>query len=244
MPIDIRMRPTVDYVLKRFEEFNQLCFNGKLPPIPVSVTSAQSYLGKVVYRRERKLLKVRYYDFKMLISRRRDLDADVIDDTILHEMIHYFILYNGIEDSGPHGVVFKKMMHDFNRRFGRKMTVRHRVSEEELSRNQVRRSNLVCVSRLSDGNFGITIAARTRLFELWDGIEAWDLVESYRWVFTDHHFFSRFPRSLKTRLYRVDRADLETALQGARLLRRVGSKIYVSPELFNRDFFDNIDKPL
>lgn len=228
------MRPTEDYVVRKFNEFNRLCFEDKLPPIPVRITQAKSYLGKIVFRREKTLWKKRRFaDIRMLISNRRDLDADVVDDTILHEMIHYWILHNDIKDTSTHGHVFLRMMHDLNRRFGRRMTVSHRVTAEEADRIRERKSNLVCVSRLSDGRYGVTVAARTRLFQLWDGIEAWDMVKAFQWVFTDHPFFGRFPRSMKTKLYHASKEELGAALQGARNLQRVGSKIFVSPSIFD-----------
>lgn len=228
------MRPTVEYVNTKFEEFNRLCFEGKLPPIPVAVTQAKSYLGKVVFKKNTGFLKkTKYSDFRMLISNRRDLDSDVVDDTILHEMIHYWILFNGIRDTSTHGEVFRRMMHDFNRRFGRKVTVSHRVTKEEMERNRERKSNLVCISRLKDGSYGITVAARTRILELWDGLEAWDLVERSRWIFTEHPFFGNYPRSMKTKLYRVAPEELKKALDGARILQRNGKKIYVTPNIFN-----------
>ena len=228
------MRPDVEYVERKFAEFNRLCFDGKLPPIPVEITQAKSYLGKVVFRREKSFLgKTKHSDFRMLISNRRDLDASVVDDTILHEMIHYWILYNGIKDTSTHGEVFRRMMHDLNSRFGRKMTVSHRVTKEEMNNNQERKTNLVCVSRLVDGSYGITVAARTRIFSLWDGLEAWDLVERFQWVFTEHPFFGHYPRSMKTKLYRVSRRELETALRGAKLLQRDDKRIYVTPNIFD-----------
>ena len=228
------MRPTREYVIERFNEFNTLCFEGKLPLVEVRITNAKSYLGKVVYKREDRFLRgAKYSDFKILISNRRDLDQDVVDDTILHEMIHYWILYNGIKDSSAHGPVFRRMMHDFNRRFGRKMTVSHRVTEKEAEANKERKTNLVCVSRLVDGRYGVTVAARTRIFQLWDGLEAWDLVAECHWIFTDHPFFARFPRSKTTKLYHVKEEDLRSALESARLLHRDGSTIRITPHPFH-----------
>ena len=227
------MRPTVEYVQARFEEFNMLCFEGKLPPVPVAITRAKSYLGKVVYKRGRSLFgKTKVSDIRMLISNRRDLDADVVDDTILHEMIHYWILHNGIRDTSVHGQVFRKMMNDLNRRFGRGMTVSHRVTPEEVARNQEKKTNLVCVSRLGNGKVGVTVAARTCVIRLWDGLESWDLVESFQWFFTDHPFFGRFPRSRTTKLYHVKEEELKQALKGAKKLKREGNRIFVTPHPF------------
>lgn len=222
------MRATAEYVRARFDYFNLLCFEGKLPPIAVRITNAKSYLGKVTCRKERGLFRgERFRDFQMLISNRRDLDPFVIDDTILHEMIHYHILYNRIKDTSAHGPVFRKIMTDFNRRFGRRMTVSHRVTEEEHDRNQERKANAVCVARMKDGRTAIMVAARSALFNLWDGMEKWEAVAEHRWIYSDHPYFGRFPRSRTLKLYHADPDSLQEALLDARPLKRVGTRIEI-----------------
>ena len=94
------MKADIAYVQEKFREFNRRMFDGKLPELPISVTNAKSYLGVCLYRNRFKWNgKREYYDFKLRISRRIDLSQDELDDTIIHEMIHYWIgLFSPISD--------------------------------------------------------------------------------------------------------------------------------------------------
>lgn len=39
------MKATIPYVEKRFEEFNQLMFDGQLPKLPIELSNAKTFLG-------------------------------------------------------------------------------------------------------------------------------------------------------------------------------------------------------
>ena len=126
------MIPTIEYVQQKFREFNRQMFDGKLPEPPVSITNAKTYLGVCAFRKHRKWNgRLEYSDFKIRISRRFDLPQDEIDDTIIHEMIHYYIGLFSPADMPGHSPLFRKMMADINERFGRHISVSHRLSKEQ-----------------------------------------------------------------------------------------------------------------
>ena len=146
------MRPTLDYVRRKFDEFNALCFNGDLPPIPLRMSNAGRSLGMFVHPRTWPAWKPRGKgECHMRISTRLDLPEEEVENTIIHEMIHYWIWYKGIRDNGQHGDAFMEKMREINRRHGRKITVRHRSSEEQLATDQHHRNNYICVQHWSDG---------------------------------------------------------------------------------------------
>ena len=90
------MIPTTAYIHEKFDEFNRLMFEGKLPQVPVRITRARSYLGLLSYTVKRSLFgKKRYNDFLLSVSAVRDLPENVIEDTVIHEMIHLYIHHNG-----------------------------------------------------------------------------------------------------------------------------------------------------
>lgn len=79
------MRPTVEYVERKFDEFNALIF------------------GMIKYFREKNEDGTwHYYGFTFYVSNKFDLPENVVDDTIIHEMIHYYIQYNQMEDKTPY----------------------------------------------------------------------------------------------------------------------------------------------
>lgn len=220
------MTPTRDYVQRRFDEFNALCFGGELLPIPVRLSRARSFLGQIAYRRERRFFgRDRNEGFVLRISTLFDLPQDELDDVILHEMIHYSILSRQLKDASTHGPLFRSMMDDINRRFGRHITVSHRRTAEDNARDTAVRQHLVCRVHFRDGRTGLTVAAHTRLLPLWDALAHWPEVSAFRWFVSRDPFFNRFPRSKVLKVYRVDDAELEEHLRSAVALAREGNTV-------------------
>lgn len=124
------MIATESFVKETFDRFNDLYFEGKLPPVPIVLVKARSFLGKLEYMKIKGLfgLVTKKWDFRMKISRSFDLDQATLEDVILHEMIHYYIDIKGIRDTSAHGKVFRSMMNDFNSRFGRHITIRYKCT--------------------------------------------------------------------------------------------------------------------
>ncbi len=168
-----------------------------------------------------------YYNFVFKISVLLDLPEQEVEDTILHEMIHYYILSNQIQDTSAHGVVFRQMMQDINQRFHRNLTITHRRSKEELEQDQQVRQHLICVVRFKNGQTGITIAAKTRLYRLWNALPKVPEVESCRWYVSTDSYFNRFPRALSLKVYKVPQEELKLHLQDALSLVKTGNVIQV-----------------
>ena len=47
------MIPTIEYIQTRFDEYNARFFGGHLPSIPIHLSHAKGFLGKVCYTRKR-----------------------------------------------------------------------------------------------------------------------------------------------------------------------------------------------
>jgi len=87
------VKATIPYIEQKFEEFNRK-FGGKLPKIPVELSDAKTFLGQYVYKKRRKPFgKTELYEFRLRINTRVDLPEREVEDTIIHEMIH-FSLYD------------------------------------------------------------------------------------------------------------------------------------------------------
>ena len=223
-----RMIISVDFVKSKFDEFNQQMFDGKLSSLPIKLSSARTYLGQLRFRRKRKLFGGwKYCDFQLIISNKIQIEKQVVEDTILHEMIHYSILSNQLMDSSSHGKLFRSKMLDLNQRFKRNISIRHRFTKEEQDRDVEHRLHYICVSKFIDGKLGITIAAHARLLYLWDALFAIPKISETDWFVSHNPFFNRFPRSLKPKVYKITEKDLRDNLADAYRLRRVGDKIYI-----------------
>jgi len=223
------MRATVPFIQQAFSKFNALCFGGMLPPIPIKLANARTFLGKVTYvgRRDFFGKVVSYENYCMRISTFFDLPEDELEDVIIHEMIHYHIALNKIKDSSTHGKVFRNMMETINTRFGRNITVRHHSesSAQASARQEEYRANWLCVTQLDDGSWGITSCASTRVFEMHRNLPKYYRIKSLEWYGSIDPFFNRYPRSIKPRIYRITRAELDEHLADSTPLKCDGHTI-------------------
>ena len=157
------MKATIPYIEQKFEEFNRQMFGDKLPKIPVELRDAKTFLGQCVYKKRRKPFgKTDLYDFRLRINNRVDLPEREIEDTIIHEMIHYYIGYNKLKDASAHVPLFLGIMNEINRNFGRNLTVSHRSTKEQREQLQDKRSHyhVIAVVTFHDGRTGIKVLPR------------------------------------------------------------------------------------
>lgn len=218
------MNISIDYIKRKVSEYNSQMFDGKLPPIETRISSAKTFVGKLRYIKKRKITGGwSYRNFQIVISNRFELPERVIEDTIIHEMIHYHIMYHGIRDTSSHGAVFKEIMARINKEFNRHVSISVRLPEEVLKKDMKRRSNLLCVSHFKDGRVGITVAAQTRLPYLWEQLPLTPNVVSCTWFISDNPFFNKFPRSITIKIYRITQAELNENLTDAQPLEKHGN---------------------
>ena len=205
------MRPTVEYLEERFDTFNRMCFEGALPQIPIKLSNARSFVGRLQYRPVRDWLGriVRREDFVLRISQRFDLPEAEIEDTLIHEMIHYWIALEGLRDTSTHGELFRAKMKEINGRHGRHLTISHRSTPEELDRDTSIRSHHVCVSRLADGRTAVTVAASTCVPRIRRMLRWSPTVRSGVWFVSQDPWFNRFPRCRTAKLFPVDPDELK-----------------------------------
>ncbi len=211
------MTPTVGYLEERFDTFNEMCFGGALPRIPIKLSSARSFVGRLQYRpvRDWRGRVVRHEDFILRISTRFDLPEAEVEDTLIHEMIHYWIAYNGIRDSSTHGRVFRTKMKEINAQYGRHLTISHKSTPEELDRDTKVSRHYFCVSQLADGRTALTVAASTSVGAIRRAFKWSPSVRNAVWYASSDPWFNRFPRCRTPKLFPVDPAELQAHLADA-----------------------------
>lgn len=223
------MRANIEFLSRKYREFNDLCFGGTLPEVPLRISRSRRTLGCLKYRRSRRLFgKDRLTDFSIWISNCLDLSQDVIEDTLIHEMIHLYIHSNGLRDTSAHGELFRKWMRRINTLHGRHITISRRSSAEENATDMVRRGHYICVTRLRTGETMITVAARTRVFDLHRQLESLSEVDSFEWRYSESAAFNRFPRSRTLKFYRIA-IDIMEALGEARTCLCDGRSLRFAP---------------
>lgn len=209
---------------------NDIYFEGKLQPLPFKISNARIFLGLVRCKREKNFDDTwHYYDFEFVVSPKcENTEGEhAVEDVIIHEMIHYYILSNQMQDNGPHGNILKGMMQDINKRFNHNISVTHKKTREEEEKDDDVRQHLLCVVRFRTNQYGIAVSTRTRLFELWDIMPTFSKAAEVTWYVTTDPFFNRYPRITKPKLCHITRAELDEHLVGAKKLVRNGNVIKV-----------------
>lgn len=217
------MRPTVDYIQQRFDRYNLLMFGGRLPRIPIRLSDAKSFLGQCVSQiRVHPDGRREHYGFELRISTRFDLPETTVDDTIIHEMIHYFIHYNGLADTSAHGPIFKSIMHSINTVHGRNLSVSHRSTADQQEQANARpRWHVIAVLHLcssSPGTVGIKVLPRTteRIIEFHRRALSSPQVSGIDLYLHNAPYFNRYPTSAALRYHLVPLADITPHLTSAR----------------------------
>ena len=192
-------------------------FDGKLPEPPISITNAKTYLGVCAFRKHRKWHgRLEYSDFKIRISRRFDLSRDEIDDTIIHEMIHYYIGLFSPADMPGHSAMFRRMMADINARYGRHISVSHRLTPEqqEQATDHRPKKHIVAKVVLKDGRTGIKVipCMERHISRYRRGMMASGKVSSIEFYQTTDPFYNRFPSSSAFTIYFLDPAVISAHL--------------------------------
>ena len=217
---------TIPYVEKKFDEFNHLIFDGKLPKLPIELSDAKTFLGMCVYKRRRTLWgRTECYDFKLRINTRIDLPEAEVEDIIIHEMIHYYIGYNKIVDTSAHGRVFRQMMNTINERYGRHIRISHKPNMEQREQlyGTKERWRVVALVTFKDGQTGIKVLPRmaSKVQHYYQVVSRESSVVSVELYMTNNSFFNRYPSSSALRVHYIDRTEAEKQLEGAEKLEAI-----------------------
>lgn len=217
------MIATHEYVKEKFGEFNRLIFGGKLPTLPICMSNARTFLGACTYKRKKNWLgKTVLYDFKLKISKRLDLPENEIEDIIIHEMIHYYIAINKMKDSSAHGSLFRQMMNDINTKYGRHITISHKMTSEQhlASADKTEKWHVVAVVSMKNGKTGVKVLPRTKsgIAKYHNGVMKSGEVDEVKLYICKDAYFNRFPTSSALRVYYPPLEDLSEHLKDAQTL--------------------------
>lgn len=214
------MTPTVEYLEERFDTFNRMCFDGALPRIPIKLSRARTFVGRLIYRpvRDWRGRVVRREDFVLRISTYFDLPEAEIEDTLIHEMIHYWVAWKGIKDTSSHGKEFRRIMKEINALHGRHLTISHKSTPEEQDRDTRVRDHWFCVSQLADGRTALTVAAQPCIARIRRAFRWSPTVRSQTWYHSRDPWFNRYPHCRSPKIFPVDPAVLQPHLDAAELL--------------------------
>ena len=199
-----------------FKRFDQEYFGGKLPLPELGLTRAKTRLGQLAFKRSSRWGRTKLYDFKLSMSTYYDMTDKQAKSVLLHEMIHYIIGYTGLKDTAPHGVVFRGMMDNLNRKHGwdiRVMTSTKgwKVSETVVARKKAAgpQTYLILAVELKDGKHFLSRVSPRFARSLERQLLTAKEVSSYDWYTTQESYFEDFPQVRSLRGRRITKADFE-----------------------------------
>lgn len=226
------MKYTVEDLQKMFERLNAKVFGGYLPSLPIQLSRAKTFLGKFCERRVvNSLGRVSKSVYEMRISVLYDLPEYVMEDVLLHEMIHYYISYKGLKDTSAHGEVFMSMMRITNQKYGRNIQVRTRVDAYEKNAAFRRHTcYAIAVVYMKDGATGVKVLPRIadRMLYYYREVSRSPQVSKVTLCLTDNDFFAQFPKSVALKVYPLDEAEIKKQLRDDYCLNVEGDEIHIA----------------
>lgn len=163
--------------------------------------------------------KKQFSNFALRISKRFDFEESELQDTLIHEMIHYYISYNQLQDSSAHGQLFRQMMNEINAKFGRHVNISHRTSKDE--RLQVigskPRPRVFAIIQMHDGTEYIKCVPRIkqRIETMHRWLSSAPEIKTIEWYFSIDPYFALFPTSMGRRVQKIDPAEVQLHLKNA-----------------------------
>ena len=201
------MIPTIEYIQNHFDAYNARFFDGALPPLPIRLSHAKGFLGKLTFTRRKQGLFRGYHNenFVLRINVRIDYPEELLQDTILHEMIHYYIAVNQWRDTSTHGQLFRREMARINAEGNRHISISHRLTEEQRAQVVIHKQRAVALVRFKDGKTGIKIVPnQAQHIRYWQRTAMRRMpIESIEWYLSNNDFFAHYPSSVALRVYLI-----------------------------------------
>lgn len=212
------MRATIEFLEKGFHRFNREIFRNELPLPQMRISSARSFVGQFKVERESSFVGLRKKETLYLtLSNVYDLEEKILEDVLIHEMIHFLIHFRKIRDTSSHGKNFRFLMNEINSKFGRNITVSHRCTKEQLESDQAKAHSIVCLCTMTDGRKLCCRVSQSKVFEIHRAFQEWDKVAEEEWFWVYGSYFNRYRRVLTPRLFSVDSEGIGIIESGTKL---------------------------
>lgn len=178
------MNITIPQIKEQFDIWNEKAFNGELPTPTFELMQTKSLLGQFC---PRKVMGVPTYKIRISVYYDRPMESYI--DTIVHEMLHYYIKYKGIKDTSSHGKKWKEMACQISRKFGLTITRTNPagggVSEaviEKKANKKVGFFEYVFVCKMRNGKFGAGVSPSSKVYRFKPLFESWKAVAEFKIV--------------------------------------------------------------
>lgn len=219
---------TISLLKEKFTLFNGQIFAGRLPEPVFSLCEVKTFVAQ--YKSSVRHLpdgRREHYDHQIRFSTLFPLSERELEDTLIHEMIHYFIAYNGLEDRTAHGPLFKALMANVNEFHGRGITISHRTMPGTTPASTAAKWHIVAILHFSSGELGVKVLPRVipKVVKYYrDTLKATNVSAIDLYLHNDP-YFNRFPTSVGRRCHLLSSSDATAHLAGARRLHVEGNRL-------------------
>ena len=174
---------TIPQIEEQFNIWNKKVFNNELPVPHFELMQTRRLLGQFC---QRKVMGEKTYKIRISVFYDRPFEAYI--DTIVHEMLHYYICYMGIKDTSSHGREWKRLAKQISNKFNLTITRTNEAgggaSEAVIEKKNEKRikHEYVFVCKMRDGHYGAAVAPPTKVYKLEPRFKTWRAVENYKIV--------------------------------------------------------------
>lgn len=136
------MHFTLEFIEQTYNTFNEQIFGGRLPKVPLRLTTARTFVGKCAPNNSGIHRQGHHSDndFYLCFSTVHDLTRQQAEDTVIHEMIHLFINLHNLADTSHHGPLFRALMSSINTAHKRNVTISYRHTATDSSQAKAQRN--------------------------------------------------------------------------------------------------------
>lgn len=125
------MKLTIDYLNGRHEYWKHRIGESGIwkaeafKPVTIVIRpDCKSYNGLFIRRFVRKKGVREILDRIFIYNKTEDFNTRFLDSVLVHEMMHQYIIQNGIKDTSTHGKVFKELMSRINEAFREELLIK------------------------------------------------------------------------------------------------------------------------
>lgn len=122
---------TRSFLYSKFDEFNKKFFNDELPKIFIKLNRTKSQMGAFEYR----IINGKNFPIRITISKYYEQTEKEYCNTLIHEMIHYFICIKKLakQNEDCHGKTFQKIMNEINSKSDFNVSITNHIENKVLS---------------------------------------------------------------------------------------------------------------
>jgi hypothetical protein len=205
------MQVTKEWMERWFAQFNHDYFGDALPLPRLALSKSRTRLGSMSCKRQVRLFHSRLSDYAIHLSNYYDLSERQFQNVLLHEMIHYSIAYNGRKDSSPHGVVFRAMMEELNRKYGWELSVTTSTKNVEKAGGiPQNKTYLILSMEMKDGRRFLSVVNPRAARQLERQTRLVADLASHGWYTTQNPYFFGFPAVRTLRARRIRKAEYDS----------------------------------